>query len=107
MVLSNMTFEVYESSVYTYFLYFNGTVDLFFGILAMLLIMFKSPKVFGVYKYFLFNISFWALCFDFYTTILYGPKIFFPALVMCPGGLLASKSNTVGYITFVSHRTKN
>ena len=104
---SNMSFEIYETPVYTYSLYFNGVIALIFGTTAIFLILFKSPAIFGAYKYFLFNISFWALCFDSYTTILYNPKIFFPVLAMCPAGVLASKSNTVGYITFVSDYMKD
>ena len=73
-----------------------------FGMLAMYLTATKTPRSFGSYKYFLFNISFWAFIFDFYMTILYTPRLLFPALVMCPTGLLRTSNNLIAYISFVS-----
>ncbi|KAE9547958.1 hypothetical protein FO519_008829, partial [Halicephalobus sp. NKZ332] len=97
---SNFSFAGYKSPYYKIILHVNGSIALCFGALAMFLIWFKSPKVLGAYKYFLFNISFWAFAFDVYMTILYSPKLLFPALVMCPEGLLESQNNIVGYVSF-------
>lgn len=102
MKISNISFQAYDSSVYLYSMHINGFASVILGILAMYLIATKTPKSFGSYKYFLFNISFWAFVFDFYMTILYTPRLLFPALVMCPAGLLRSNNNTVGYLAFVS-----
>ena len=99
---SNYSFSGYDSPYYKAILHVNGSIALLFGLLAMFLTLFKSPKIFGAYKYFLFNISLWAFSFDVYMTILYAPTLLFPALVMCPGGLLETKNNGLSYIAFVS-----
>ncbi|KAE9546490.1 hypothetical protein FO519_010298, partial [Halicephalobus sp. NKZ332] len=97
---STYSFDGYKSPYYKIILHVNGSIALCFGALAMYLTLFKSPKVFGAYKYFLFNISLWAFAFDVYMTILYSPKLLFPALIMCPEGLLETKNNGLAYVSF-------
>ena len=99
---SNYSFSGYDNPYYDVLLNVNGYTALLFGLTGMFLTLFKSPKAFGPYKYFLFNICFWAFTFDFYMTILYAPTLLFPALVMCPGGFFRTSNITIGYITFVS-----
>ena len=61
---------------------------------------FWTPKLFGHYKYFLFNISLWALLFDIYATFFYSPWPLYPAIVCCPTGILKTKSTFWAKIWF-------
>ena len=101
-MVSNLTFDGYRNPFYTNLLHINGSLSIVFGILGMYLTLFKSPPIFGAYKYFLFNISFWAFSFDIYMSLLYSPKILFPALAICPQGILKTTSIVITHLCFVS-----
>uniref|UniRef100_A0A7E4VS63 G-protein coupled receptors family 1 profile domain-containing protein n=1 Tax=Panagrellus redivivus TaxID=6233 RepID=A0A7E4VS63_PANRE len=95
-----MSFDDYAGKVYKILLTINGYVAISFGILSMFLIATATPKSFGAYKYFLFNIAFCACLFDFYMTEVYKPKVLFPALVMCPDGYIKTHDNVIGTFMF-------
>ncbi|KAE9555314.1 hypothetical protein FO519_001473 [Halicephalobus sp. NKZ332] len=80
--------------------YFNAFLAVISTGISLFFILTKTPRALGSYKYFLLNISLWAFGFDFYTTIVYQPKILFPAMMMCPKGLLHSRSLFIAYGAF-------
>lgn len=90
--MSNITFDDYDNEIYNKLLYFNGFLALTIGGFGIYITWFWSPKIFGAYKYFLFNIAVWAYMFDVYTVFLYFPRFFYPAMLHCPIGLLKTKS---------------
>uniref|UniRef100_A0AC34QL70 Uncharacterized protein n=1 Tax=Panagrolaimus sp. JU765 TaxID=591449 RepID=A0AC34QL70_9BILA len=101
---SNMSFDGYDDSWYGYGLTFTGTLAIIFGFLGMYFTLFCSPRQFGAFKYFLFNICLWSFVFDFYTAVLFRPVVLAPATVMCATGIISTSSYTLGhvyYITFV------
>ena len=100
-MLSNMTFDAYDSPAYMHCLTASGIIATVSGILGMYFALFKSPLSFGFYKYFLFNICFWSFMNDFYLAIIYRPKILFPAITSCPTGILKTNNEIWGYLAYV------
>lgn len=91
--MSNITFDNYDNKIYEKLLYTNGFFALTIGGLGIYMTLFWSPKIFGAYKYFLFNIAVWAYMFDVYAIFLYFPWFLYPAILNCPIGILKSKSH--------------
>ena len=86
--ISNISFDAYKNDAYGIVLHLNGLLSFMVGGFGTYITWFWTPQDFGKYKYFLFNISLWALLFDTYMTFCYTPWPLFPAIVNCPVGLL-------------------
>uniref|UniRef100_A0AC35EYI8 Serpentine receptor class gamma n=1 Tax=Panagrolaimus sp. PS1159 TaxID=55785 RepID=A0AC35EYI8_9BILA len=97
----NVSFEASNAPYYKTVLYCNGGISVISFLISLWLTLKKSPKNFGVYKYFLLNITMTAFIYDFYMTVIYQPKILFPAVSQCPLGLMRFSDGTFPRIHLV------
>ena len=98
--VSNITFEEYDSHVYSTLIDLNGLFSLTIGVFGIYITLLWTPKVLGTYKYFLFNIAFWSFLLDFYISILYSPFFLYPAAVNCPTRILKTENRLLAKIWF-------
>ena len=100
IIPSNISFDSYNNKVYPFLMNTNGLLSVIFGGLGIYITWFWSPKSFGKYKYFLFNISFWSFLLDSFFTFLYSPWPLFPAIVLCPVGFLKTTNPILARIWY-------
>ncbi|KAH7726523.1 Protein SRI-1 [Aphelenchoides avenae] len=74
--------------------------------IAFYFIIYRSPKSFGNYKWYLLNIAACSFAFDIYMTFFYVPQPLFPAMVICTKGILQPLGylygGVVGFYLFIT-----
>ena len=77
-------------------LHINATVTIILDVFVAYLVLYKSPKSMGTYRYYLLNIIISALLLDLHLAFIFVPVPLFPAIGMCSEGLTKGLGRTFG-----------
>ena len=77
-------------------LHINAAVTIIFDIFVGYLVLYKSPKSMGSYKYYLLNIIVSSLILDLHLALFFVPVPLFPAIGLCSEGITKGLGRTFG-----------
>lgn len=88
LALASLEYTENDVDSFLWKMHINGGLSFFSNILAIYMILYKTPKSMGSYKWFLLNISLTILWFEIFLIVLFIPFPIFPNPGFCAIGPL-------------------
>uniref|UniRef100_A0A1I7XB68 G_PROTEIN_RECEP_F1_2 domain-containing protein n=1 Tax=Heterorhabditis bacteriophora TaxID=37862 RepID=A0A1I7XB68_HETBA len=80
----------------------NSPICILLNLLAIYLIVFKSSREMGEYRWYLLHYQIWLSVIDIFTNVLSQPVMFLPIIAVACRGFLITKMGFSTYTCFVS-----